>query len=635
VPTRRLHGLRGALDTTSIASVAYGEIASSLYFALGVVALYALGLTPWVLLVVGGVFLLVALSYAEGTSSIPETGGAATLVRRAFNDPLGFLTGWVLFLDYLLVMALAALFVPHYLGTALGWDGITDRPWDGIVGVAVIALVAGIRLVRRPAVYQLAVIVAGVAFVSHVAIIGLGFALVFSLSDLGQGVELGVDPTWADLLFALPVAMLAYTGLETVANLASETREPGRTLPRSLFWGIGAVVVVSVLVAVVGIAAYPVEDGQTELGDRWLRAPLVGIVAAFGGSLPDVVVDALRVFIGVSGALILLAAVATSASGAGRLAYSLGRHQMLPHAFGVLHPRTLIPPISIVSTAVIASVFLLVSYLSPTSEVRLLASLYSFGILLAFTAAQLAVVRLRFTEPDLPRPFRVRGNVTIRGASVPVAALVGAPLTFAIWVAAIATHRVTAIVGTLWLFAGAMLFVAVRKRERSALTARVEPGVADLVPTPEGAYERILVPLKLGPIGEEVLATAIRLAEELSSTVEALHVISVPMSLPLDAELLDAEERAAASIADAAVLGHEHGVIVEGEVVRARAIGPAIVEAAKRRRVDLIVLGSSPKWRRQSRFFSPTVDYVLRRADCEVMVVAFPQGVLEEFDAPV
>jgi APA family basic amino acid/polyamine antiporter len=627
---RRLQGLRGALDTTSIASVAYGEIASSLYFALGVVALFALGLTPWVLLLVGGVFLLVALSYAEGTASIPETGGAATLVRRAFNDPLGFLTGWALFLDYLLVMALAALFVPHYVGTALGWEGITDRPWDAVVGVAVIVGVAAIRLVRRPAVYRLAVVVAGVALVSHVLIVGLGLALVFSPSDLGRGVDLGVEPSWSDLAFALPVAMLAYTGLETVANLASETREPGRTLPRCLFCGIGAVVVVSVAVGIVGLSAYPVDDGETALGERWLRAPLVGIVAAFGGSLPDMLVDVLRVFIGLSGALILLAAVATSASGAGRLAYSLGRHQMLPHAFGVLNRRTLIPPVSIVGSAVIASAFLLVSYLSPTHEVEFLASLYSFGILLAFTAAQVAVIRLRFTEPELPRPFRVPGNVTIRGSDVPVAALVGAPLTLAIWIAAIATHRVTAVVGPLWLVAGAIVFVAVRSTRRSALTARVQPGVADLVPTPEGEYERILVPVKLGPIGEEVLATAIRLAEERNSTVEALHVIAVPLSLPLDAELIEADERAAASIADAAALGHEHGVIVEGEIVRARSIGQAIVDAARERRADLIVLGSAPRWRRQSRFFSPTVDYVLRRAPCEVMVVAFPQGVLEE-----
>src|SRR5919201_4113451 len=143
---RRFQGLRRVLGTGSIASVAYGEIASSLYFALGLVALYALGLTPWVLLVVGVLFLLVALSYAEGTAAIPETGGAATFVRRAFNDPAGFLTGWALLLDYLIVIALAALFVPHYLGHTIGWDAITDRPWDFVFGFGVIGVVAAIRL---------------------------------------------------------------------------------------------------------------------------------------------------------------------------------------------------------------------------------------------------------------------------------------------------------------------------------------------------------------------------------------------------------------------------------------------------------------------------------------------------------
>jgi nucleotide-binding universal stress UspA family protein len=157
----------------------------------------------------------------------------------------------------------------------------------------------------------------------------------------------------------------------------------------------------------------------------------------------------------------------------------------------------------------------------------------------------------------------------------------------------------------------------------------VEPLPADLVPEPEGVYESILVPLKLGPIGEEILATAIRLAEERGCTVRALHVVRVPLDLPLDAELIEEEEKAEASLADAKLLASEHGVEVEGEIVRARAIGEAIVDRASQDGVDLIILGSAPRWRRQSRFFSPTVDYVLRRAPCEVMVVTYPQGVLE------
>jgi basic amino acid/polyamine antiporter, APA family len=633
---KKIPGLSRVLGAGPIASVAYGEIGSSIYIALGVVALYALGLTPWVLLGVGLVFMLVALSYAEGTAALPETGGAATFVRRAFNDPAGFVTGWALFLDYLIVIALAGLFVPHYLGKAVGWEAITDEPWDIAAGIAVIAALTVVRLFRRARLYQAAVLIAVLALVSHLLLIVLGSVLLLSTEGLGEGLDLGTAPTWSAFVFSLALATLAYTGLETVANLAAETREPGRTLPRSLFAGIGAVVAVSVAIAAIGISAYPAHpdpDGPggyaSDLGTTWIHAPIVGIAEAFGDSLPAWAVDALAVFLGITGAIILVATVSTSLSGAGRLAYSMGRRTMLPRAFGRLSPRTLIAPVSLVAGAALAIVILLAGVFAGR-EVRFLASLYSFGALLAFTAAQLAVIRLRFTERELARPFRVPGNVRIRGVPVPLAALVGAPLTLALWVAALATHDAARIAGPAWLVAGALLFVAVRRAEREPLLEHVEPAKADLVPEAEGVYESILVPVKLGPIGEEVLATAIRLAEERGCAVRALHVIRVPLDLPMDAELLDEEERAEASLADAKLLASEHGVEVEGEVIRARAIGEAIVERASKDGVDLILLGSAPRWRRQSRFFSPTVDYVLRNAPCEVMVVTYPQGVLED-----
>jgi APA family basic amino acid/polyamine antiporter len=633
---RKLPGLRRALDASSLASVAYGEIASSIYFALGVVAVHALGFTPWVLLAVGALFLLISLSYAEGTAAIPETGGAATFVRRALNDPAGFVTGWLLFLDYLIVIALAALFVPTYFGHAVSWASIRHGPWNIVAAIGVIAAVGAVRVLRRPGLYRVAVIVFGVLVAAHLLIIVLGFTFLFSSSALGKGTHLGVAPTWHSIAFALPLAMLAFTGLETVANLASETREPGRDLPRSLFAGIGLAVLVSVAIGAIGVSAYPAHPDLrgpggygTDFGTAWLRAPLVGIAVAFHGHMPATLVDVIRVFVGLTGVVILVGAVSTSISGAGRLAYSLGQHNMLPHRFGVLNRRTLIAPSSIVATAGIASALLLIAH-GVGTEVRFLASLYSFGVLVAFTAAQLAVIRLRYTEPDLARPFRVPVNVRIRGVAVPVAALVGAPLTFAIWIAALATHAAARVAGPVWLVLGIAVFVAVRKTERQPLMKRVAAPVPDLVPEVEGVYDRILVPLKIGPIGEEILATAIRLAEEHGSAIRVVHVIRVPLSLPLDAELLPEEERAGASLVEARLLAREHGVELERQTIRARSIGHAIVAEAVEWNADVIILGSAPRWRRQSRFFSPTVDYVLRQAPCEVMVIAYPQGVLEQ-----
>jgi nucleotide-binding universal stress UspA family protein len=206
---------------------------------------------------------------------------------------------------------------------------------------------------------------------------------------------------------------------------------------------------------------------------------------------------------------------------------------------------------------------------------------------------------------------------------------VGSVLTFSIWVVAMATHPGARYAGPAWLLIGLVVYVLVRRSRGEGLTERVvapdEQPVAD-VPR----FRKILVPMKLGIIGEEMLATAVKLASQHGATVEALHVVRVPLDLPVDAEMIDEEERAAAAIAEAKILAAGYGVKVVGTTVRSRAIGRSIVDHALETRVDVIVVGSSPRWRRRARFFSPTVDYLLRTAPCEVLIVAFPQNVMDE-----
>ncbi|MDX6506153.1 MAG: basic amino acid/polyamine antiporter, family [Gaiellaceae bacterium] len=623
---RKITGLQRVLDAPALFSVAYGEVASSIYVALGIIALHALGLTPEVLAIVGALFVLVALSYAEGTTAIPETGGAATFVRRAFNDLAGFLTGWALFLDYLIVIALSALFLPHYLGAAMRWPSLEHNPWDIVVGVGVIFGVAALRLVRRSAFYAYGIVVAVLDLLTQLLLVVLGFAFLFSGNALTHGVSIGTHPSWHQIVFALPLAMLAYTGLETVANLAEETREPGRDLPRSLFSGIGLVVLIYVAIALVALSAFPARGGTTGLGTDWLRSPLMGIVDALRGPLPNSLAAALRVYVGLTGAVILFVAVTTSISGFTRLAHSLGEHGQLPRAFGRLNRRTLVSPQAIVAAALVSTA-LLIGTSFVHDDVAFLASLFSFGVLAAFTAAQLAVIKLRFSEPELPRPYRTPGNVRVRGVDVPLPAVVGSLLTFAIWVAALGTHAGARYGGPAWLAAGLVVYGLVRRGRGEGLLQHVQAYSEEL---PESHFTSILVPMKLGAIGEEMIATAVKLAQDRAAHVEALYVIRVPLDSPLEAELDDLEEAAAASLAEARILGADYGVEVQVETVRARSIGDAIVGEAKRRGNDLIVVGSAPRWRRQSRFFSPTVEFVLRKAPCEVLVVAFPEGVMEE-----
>jgi basic amino acid/polyamine antiporter, APA family len=625
---RKIRGFERVLDAPALFAIAYGEIGASIYVALGIVAGAALGLTPIVLALTGLLFLLVALSYAEGTAALPETGGAATFTRRAFNDLVGFVTGWALFLDYLIVISLSALFLPHYIGAGLGIDTLRDSPWDTVVAIGAVALIGGVRLARRSRLYLPALAVALLDLVVQSLIVILGLALVFSPDVLTAGFSLAPGQEWLDdVVYAIPLGFVAYTGLETVANLAEEAREPGRTLPRSLFSAIGLVVVLTVLVAVVGVTAFPAVGGTSELGENWLEAPMVGIVTAFGGELPAGIVDALRVAVGLSGALILVMSVTTSISGCARLAHSMGTHGMLPRELGRLERKTLVSREAIIAITLVAIAVLLVASLVP-DEARFLAGTYSFGVLLAFTLAQLAVIRLRRLEPDLDRPFRARPDVRLGGVDVPLPALIGAPLTGAVFVTALVTHESARYAGPAWIAIGLVIFVITRMRARLGVLADVDPRTS----LPTGVtYRRILVPMKLGVIGEEMVATAVALAKERGARVEAITVVQIPRERALDAPLPESLARAAAeSIAEARALGEENEVEVHADAVPARSIGHAIVDEAGRREADLIVLGSSPRWRRQSRFFSPTVDYVLKHAPCEVLVVAFPDGVFEE-----
>ena len=349
-------------------------------------------------------------------------------------------------------------------------------------------------------------------------------------------------------------------------------------------------------------------------------ATAIGHELPWGGTV-------LEWFVGISDALILITVMATAMAGGERLAYSMARYDMLPHAFARPERGSSPTGAATLAAAVIAPVLIVLAD-AVGDGARFLAGLYSFGVLIAMTAAQIAVVRLRIREPDLPRPFRVRGNVRWRGASIPVASVIGAVLTLILWVTSLATHGGARIAGPVWLVLGIGVYLLSRRAGGETLLGRATPAVPDLVATPEYDTRRILVPLKLSNIGEEVLATAIRLAEERSAEVRVLCVITVPLSQPLDAVVTEDEVRTHEAMDEVRMVAEEQGVELQAHLVRARSLSEAIISEAKDIDADLIVLGSAPRWRTHKRFFSPAVDEVLRGAPCEVMVVTYPEGVL-------
>src|SRR6266576_3796553 len=290
-------GLRRTVGVPGLFATAYGNVGSSIYYALGLVALHALGLTPLVFMVAGGLFALTAKTYAEGASMYPEAGGSSSFARHAFNELASFFAGWALTLDYIITVAISAFFVPHYLGAF--WPALNHNPGDIIGGIIVIALLAALNVRGLGESAKLNLVLAIVDLGTQVLLVVVGVFLVLDPALLVHQVHLGTTPTWTELIFALSVAMVAYTGIETVSNMAEEARDPGRDIPKAVNLVLIAVLGVYAGISVVALSALPVihhgigyspalsesfhhAGYATALGGHFENDPVLGIVERLG-----------------------------------------------------------------------------------------------------------------------------------------------------------------------------------------------------------------------------------------------------------------------------------------------------------------------------------------------------------------
>src|SRR5438067_9752799 len=232
---RQQQDLERVLGANALFAPAYGNVGSSIYYALGVTAFFALGLTPLVFVIAGIFFAATAATYAEGTVRYPEAGGSSSFARHAFNELASFGAAWAQMLNYVITIAISAFFVPHYL--SIFWAPLKQNPWDIIVGAIVIALLVGLNIIGIQESARINVALAAVDFATQVLLVLIGFVLVFNPHRLSANVHFGVAPTWSNFLLAIPAGMIAYTGIETVSNLSEEARDPARSIPaRSPGW---------------------------------------------------------------------------------------------------------------------------------------------------------------------------------------------------------------------------------------------------------------------------------------------------------------------------------------------------------------------------------------------------------------
>jgi APA family basic amino acid/polyamine antiporter len=607
-------GLRRSVGVPGLFATAYGNVGSSIYYALGLVALHALGLTPVVFMVAGGLFALTAKTYAEGASMYPEAGGSSSFARHAFNELASFFAGWALTLDYIITIAISAFFVPHYLGAF--YPALRHNPGDIIGGIIVIVLLAGlnVRGLKESAKLNLFLAVADLA--TQLLLVVVGAVLVLDPGQLVGQVHLGVVPQWHEVVFALSLAMVAYTGIETVSNMAEEARDPARDVPKAVNLVLIAVLGVYAGISVVALSALPVvQDAHghfaTALGTTYEADPVLGIVASLG--LHGAVLAVVKGYVGLLAATILFIATNAGLIGISRLSWSLAEHRQLPSVFSKLIPGYRTPAFTIVFYSAIAALLLI------PGQTDFLGNLYSFGAMLSFTTAHVAVIALRVKEPDRERPYWCPWNVTMRGYRIPLSACLGAVGTFAAWCSVVALHVEARTVGIGWMAIGMAVYVVYRRRQGLDLTttARIPRGERP-AGFAELAYKSALVPV----FGTDVSGRAIRAAAKLvgeGAVVEALYVISVPAQLSLDAGLEAEEARGRAVLEAARTVGKRLGVEVGISLVRTRNPGRTIVEEARRTGAQVIYLATAHAHAAE-KALGPTARYVLAERPCRVVV---------------
>jgi len=621
-------------------AIGYGNVGSSIYYALGIVAAYALGATPIALALAGVIFIFTAMTYAEGVSMVPTAGGSVAFARRAFNDLFSFIAGWALTLNYIVTTAISAVAAAFYL--SYFWPPLKEQPVMAALGgilITFLLMLLNLRGVRETA--RLNIVFAVIDLATQALLVLLGITLVLGgwrnlLAYRTMGPEFWPDSS--QLIFAVAIAMVAYVGLESAAQMAEETKTPTRTMPRALFWSVVTVLFMFAALPIVALCAMP----PAELADTWGSDPVAGIAY----HLPDwnIALPFLQGQLKLSVlmmpwvallAFTILAIAANAGILAGsRITYNMAHHRQLFARFSRVHSRHHTPDFAITAISVVAIAIIAAGIGSKNLLLRM-ADLYVFSSMMAFSIAHLSIWVLRIKEPDTPRPFWAWPTLRVNGKPISVSATLGflACIGIWIWLALDPKHAFGRNIGLSWLVIGLIFYYWYRRREglhllRPAVSEQVSPLVT-ASPAPRRQemsrqIRHILIPVHSREYADQMARIACDLSGLYTADITAVYAIEIPRSLPVDAELAEQMEQAGEILEIASHISDTvYDKQIETVTLQARSAGVAIVEYARQRDIDLILLGAVPERARGSdaRIFGTTADYVARNAHCAVWTV--------------
>jgi APA family basic amino acid/polyamine antiporter len=613
------HGLRRVLGTPALFSTAYGNVGSSIYYALGLVASYALGLTPVVFVITGVIFYLTAATYAEATAMYPEAGGSSSFARHAFNELWSFFAAWAQMLNYTITIAISAFFVPHYLG-GLFWPALLHSPGDVLFGIGLVAVLSLVNVVGVKEAAGLNIVLAITDLATQLLLVILGMVLVLSPGTLIDNVHLGLAPSWKDFLIAIPIGMIAYTGIETISNMAEEAKEETRTVPQAIKAVVVAVFAIYAALPMVALSALPVHrlaDGH--------YATLLGTSEAHGGFAGDPVLGIVKhlhlgplqgvgeIYVGLLAATILFIAANAGIIGASRLVYSMGLHRQVPDRLSRLHPRFSTPWMGILLFGGVACATMI------PGKAEFLGNMYAFGAMLSFTMAHLSVIRLRVKQPDRPRPYRGPGTVRIAGRELPLFALLGVLGTGLAFVTVTILHADVAAAGVAWLALGMGLYLVYRRQQGLDLRTTTRAPRHERPPHfEELEYRTALVPIFGDDVSAEALTSAAKLIGR-DGVVYAVYVLPVPSQLSLDAGMEEEEARGRSVLETARIKARRAGIKIRTGLIRTRNPGASLVQEAERVGCDVIYWSTIHAPAGEQRI-GPTAAYLLSKRPCRVII---------------
>jgi APA family basic amino acid/polyamine antiporter len=495
VVVRRGTKLPRTLGAPALFAACYGNVGSSIYYALGVTAAFALGLTPLALILAGFIFVTTALNYAEGTAALPHAGGSSSFARRAFNEPIGFLVGWVQLLNYTATVSISAYFAISYLGIFGKYlpliNNLKADEWHVAATVVLICMLIVLNVIGIQESSFLNLVLAFTDLVTQFVLVILGIVLLLDIRTVLDNIHWGVAPTWSNFLASVSIAMVSYTGIETISNLSEEAKNPGRSVPRATFWVIGAVLFVSAFLPTIGMSVFPVHfvHGMftTDLATTYKADPVSGIVTVGFMRVFQPLAFWAGIWVGILAFTILVIATNAGLIGISRLSYSMAGADLLPSQFATLHPKFKTPYVSIVVFGLAAALLVMPGILVGSSEIDLMSAVYSLAATFAFCSAHLSVMRLRFVEPHLYRPYRMPGNIKFGRDSIPILSVVGAVAIGTVFTQLVfqnISNSTFIYVG--WLALGVASFVLYRKHRNRPLWEPLESP-----PPPDREIERL------------------------------------------------------------------------------------------------------------------------------------------------